>query len=141
MLPRCADIVETVDGNALEQSGCLQQLPAHFHFRADALVARDFGDLVAAAQPLAADLEAFVVRQHVSALLSERVEAHGPTLSETREPREAQVRQEKIGRPWIVNEIESREPGAEPVEPFDRFDRARPLSFRAALPKEQSARP
>ena len=48
------------------------------------------------------------------------------------------MRQEKIGRPWIVNEIESREPGAEPVEPLDRFHRARPLSFRAALPKEQS---
>ena len=61
VLPRGADIVETVDGDALEQSGCLQQLPAQFHFRADALIARDFGDLVAATQPLAADLEAFVV--------------------------------------------------------------------------------
>src|SRR5688572_33401439 len=68
VLESCADVVEAVQRGAAKSGRRVVEAPTQLDLRTEALVAGNLGDLEAAAEPVAADLESLAVRQRVRSL-------------------------------------------------------------------------
>src|SRR5688572_19504805 len=65
LLPRRADVIETVRGDAACHAAGVDEIATQFDLAAEPAIAGDLRDFEAAAKPVAADLEALAVGQDV----------------------------------------------------------------------------